>query len=428
MVNSLRHKIIVGFAAVAAFVVGLSLLAAYELWRVERAMAAEEAIAAVVDAVADMRRFEKNYLLYRDGGDLQQSRSLGETVAGLLVEHADTLSGIDGSGLPDQLRARLALYVQALDACAAAPGAANEAALRGEGKALTVATEQLAASRRAALHRATGSNRMWVLGIIVGCLSMLVATGYLLRHNVTRPLAAVREHLDSEKLASLRVMLSGIAHELNNPLSNISSSVQILIEEQQPDPEFVREHLAQMDEQTERARRIVASVLDLGRSHAARKQPVPLGPLVEETLALVRASLPASAAIDVHIPAEFTVPADNRRLQQALINLVRNAAEAIGPGGRIAIRAREEGGEALIEVSDNGCGIKNRELARVFEPFFSTKEVGKGTGLGLFIVHDIIAKHGGRITVTSTPGQGTSFLIRLPLGDNSMAVQPAVGE
>jgi two-component system NtrC family sensor kinase len=100
-----------------------------------------------------------------------------------------------------------------------------------------------------------------------------------------------------------------------------------------------------------------------------------------------------------------------------LINLLKNAAQACGGHGRIMVTARQEADAVAIEVTDDGCGIAAGDLDHVFDPFFTTKDVGLGSGLGLFIVHDIVKKHGGSIAVRSEPGCGTTFLIRLPLGD-----------
>ncbi len=129
---------------------------------------------------------------------------------------------------------------------------------------------------------------------------------------------------------------------------------------------------------------------------------------------MTRSLTPPDATITTDVGEDLQVDVDRQRFQQVLINLLQNAADVIGAGGRIHIDARRESSGTRISVSDNGPGIAPEDLPRIFDPFFSTKAVGKGTGLGLFIVHEIIGQHGGTISVDSQPGQGTRFSIHIP--------------
>jgi signal transduction histidine kinase len=262
-----------------------------------------------------------------------------------------------------------------------------------------------------------------------------------------------RHLVQSEKLASLGTLLSGVAHELNNPLSNISSSCQILMEELKQahgsrvngqekgkaassslplDPVFLNELLSQIDEQTDRARNIVRSLLEFSRDKEFEKEHLPLKRLIKETIRFVRGQLPLKVEIEIDIPDDITIFADKQRIQQAFLNLIKNAVEAINADGKISIRAqkvvstekKEEGaktecqieGDSIdIKISDTGSGIPSDVLPKIFDPFFTTKDVGKGSGLGLFIVHEIIEEHNGCIAVDSQIEKGTTFLIRLPL-------------
>ncbi|MBF0267291.1 MAG: HAMP domain-containing protein [Alphaproteobacteria bacterium] len=462
--NSLRRKIIFGYLAVGLFVFALSLAAIYELWRLERDLATEESLYSLVDAVMEARRFEKNYILYQGASDLEQNAFYVRQASRLLDSHAEILSVIDAPEIGPRLAALLEGYSQALDVFVKKPTDANEAMLRTFGKEMTEAAHQLAAWRRSDLHRAMTLHRYILIGVVAGGLALILISGTLVSLRVTRPLRQMQRRMEeiaagermtqidlpsndaeirsltdafnrvlgelelrsqqmlvSQKLASLGVMLSGVAHELNNPLSNISTSCQILLEEgKDADPEFLRWHLAQMDEQTERAKRIVASLLDFSRHQRFMKEHVGLKPLAQETLSFVRGQMPSGAAIDMDIPDDLTLPADRQRLQQVLINLLKNAAEACGAEGRVRLRAWTQDKIAMIEVADNGSGIPAADLPHIFDPFFTTKEVGRGSGLGLFIVHDIVKKHGGAISVTSPPEGGTEFLIRLPLDDNTI--------
>jgi signal transduction histidine kinase len=260
-------------------------------------------------------------------------------------------------------------------------------------------------------------------------LSIIAAFNHMLKELDLRQKSLMR----SERLASLGTMLSGVAHELNNPLSNISTSCQILLEEVgECDASTQKRYLEQIDQQTERARTIVHSLLDFSREKAFRKENVLLRPLVTQTVGFVRGEVSAKSVVQLSIPDDLSVLADAQRLQQVFVNLIRNALEGLGPDGRIRITAQAlhvsgppegtalgqgceaEGDIVEISVEDNGPGIEPDLLPRIFDPFFTTKDVGHGMGLGLFVVYEIVDEHGGCIAVQSMPEQGATFCIRLP--------------
>jgi two-component system NtrC family sensor kinase len=255
-----------------------------------------------------------------------------------------------------------------------------------------------------------------------------------------------QKHLvQREKLASLGTLLSGVAHELNNPLSNISSSAQILSEEiEDADPAFKRDLLSQIEEQTDRAKNIVRSLLEFSRDKEFKKEDLVLKDLFEETILFIKGEIPTKVGIAYDIPSDIVIFADKQRLQQAFLNLIKNAIQAIPDEGSVFISATkhiynwkiEEKPEVCdypqyrgkctgkcpaaedtvdIEIRDTGTGIPAEVLPRIFDPFFTTKDVGKGSGLGLSIVQEIVEDHNGCIGVDSQIGKGTTFLIRLPL-------------
>jgi signal transduction histidine kinase len=223
----------------------------------------------------------------------------------------------------------------------------------------------------------------------------------------------------SSRLVALGTMLSGVAHELNNPLSNISTSCQILLEENEDLPSDMRHDLlSQIDGEVLRAQRIVGTLLDFARERQYERGLAPLRPLVDEVLQLTRNLTPTDAVINIDIADALQIDVDRQRFQQVLINLLQNAAGVIGSGGQIRIAARREtraGDEGtVITVADNGPGIAPENLTRIFDPFYSTKPVGKGTGLGLFIVHEIVSQHGGTVSAESEPGHGCCFSVHIP--------------
>jgi signal transduction histidine kinase len=232
----------------------------------------------------------------------------------------------------------------------------------------------------------------------------------------------MRQHqlVQSEKLAALGTLLSGVAHELNNPLSNISTSAQILREEIEEDNvEFKKSLIGQIEVQSDKARDIVRTLLEFSRIKEFRKEKLLLGKLVEETILLIRGHAPSEVVISVDIPEDIFIIVDKQRMQQVLLNLIKNGIDAVQGHGHIWISALCTGcgtglDEVEILIEDDGPGIDAEHVKRIFDPFFTTKDVGKGSGLGLFIVHDIIEWHGGSISVESRPGLGTTFIIWLP--------------
>jgi signal transduction histidine kinase len=489
-IDSLRRKIVFGYGAVAALVVGLSVFSLVDMRLLEAQISAGERIGQFFGIALEIRRFEKNYFLYRESADFEENRAYVAQGRRLLVEHGKLFASFEQ---PERLRALLDTLddYAALMAAQAGEGGdpRREAAIRQAGKEIVTVAEGWARTERTLLQDQLARHRLWLI-VSIGVVAVLVIfLGQLLARRVARPLKQMEQNMAavaegrlaqlemtaddreiasltrafnrvlhelelrqgqlvrSEKLAALGTLLSGVAHELNNPLSNISTSCEILAEEladqkvgaggtvTTADQDFVKELLVQIDAETWRARRIVRSLLDYARDREFRREPLALAPLVEESLRLIKGQIPARVSIDIAIPAELTLAGDKQRLQQVLFNLVGNAVAALEGAGEIAVAARATrapvpanalafgqcpGGAAVeIEVRDNGHGIPAEVLPRIFDPFFTTKEVGQGLGLGLFVVFEIVEEHGGCIAVKSTPGQGSSFIIRLPAEENT---------
>jgi signal transduction histidine kinase len=218
-------------------------------------------------------------------------------------------------------------------------------------------------------------------------------------------------------MASLGTLTSGVAHELNNPINNISTTIQILLEElEEGDTEYQRMQLEEVERQVERARDIVRALLEFSRETDFSIQQVFLQDLIENTLKLIRGEVPADVEVETDLPPDIQIALDPRTIQQVLINLIINGIQAMPDGGRLQIRGFESPVDkgVCIQIQDMGIGISPDDLPKIFDPFFSTKEVGHGTGLGLSVSHGIVKKHGGRIDVQSVPGEGTTFTIFLP--------------
>lgn len=226
--------------------------------------------------------------------------------------------------------------------------------------------------------------------------------------------------LQAEKMAALGQTISGVAHELNNPLATILSWAERLAERDVDDK--TKQGLEVILGEAERAARIVRNLLTFARKRQTTRAMVDLNQVVRETLAL-RAyeqkvtNIQVVEALSTGLPEVF---ADGHQIKQVLLNLVINAEQAcLGANGRgtIVVRTMHDGdrGSAVLEVSDDGPGIPEERLGKVFDPFFTTKEVGQGTGLGLTVAYAIAREHGGRIWVESKMGKGTSFFVELPI-------------
>ncbi|WP_437675687.1 sensor histidine kinase [Sorangium sp. So ce131] len=222
-----------------------------------------------------------------------------------------------------------------------------------------------------------------------------------------------------EKLAAIGQLAASIGHELRNPLGAIRNATHYLKRrlggtELGADPR-VAQFLALMEKEIQACTRIIGDLLDFARERKPRRAACPLGPLVDDAFSVVQA--PAHVRLVNQVPADLPVPSlDKDQFRQVLVNLIQNAADAIPADreGRVGVAARAWEDEVVLSVADNGAGIPKENLARIFEPLFSTKL--KGTGLGLAISAGIVRMHGGTLEVESEPGEGTTFLIRLPRG------------
>ncbi len=245
----------------------------------------------------------------------------------------------------------------------------------------------------------------------------------------TRELRETQDQLmQAEKLKSLGQLVAGVAHELNNPIGFVHANLKLLDEfivkleaarERGEDTEQIREAinklLARSREGTDRVKQIVMDLRTFSRMDQAELQEVDLHEEIDRTLALMEPRL--KGGIDVKrdygdLPRVRCYPG---QLNQVFLNLLMNACDAVEGGGTIMIRTRRSGQGVRLDFHDDGPGIPADVQSRIFDPFFTTKPVGKGTGLGLSLSHGIIERHGGRIQVLSEPGEGTSFVIDLPL-------------
>ena len=287
--------------------------------------------------------------------------------------------------------------------------------------------EQEEAEIRAPVHRAV----MWgvlvvgmavILIIVTTVLATWLLTLQIDRANLERDDMS-KELIRSAKLASLGELSSGLAHEINNPLAIILSEQTNLsdlskeLPAEHPHRQEMLESIQRSKRQVERCAGITAKMLQFGRIPEPRNQPTQIGPRMQEIVELMGKQAQLKS-VELRLTLEPNLPnlvLDSTELQQVMVNLINNSLYAITRGGEIAVVARREAGRVRISVKDNGCGIAKENMNRIFQPFFTTKPVGHGTGLGLSVCYGIVRNWGGSMEVESQVGVGTEIIISLPI-------------
>ncbi len=479
---SLRGKILTTYGFSKAVLLIFALVVFADLYYLRTQIVEGEAVNAFREACQEMRREEKNLFLFHEASSLDslllqfESAELSLEDGRRAFEKNASASELSRARhVLQQYRAQLMQYP-----ALAEPGrAAQQKMIRASGQELSALAESFSSRERAMLAHAVRAAGWTLLTVFITVLLLGVGSALFLVRQVVRPLRELELQLDTiaeghgrqltlpsqdkevqsvvhhfnamlkrlqmqqnqlrhhEKAAALGVLVSGVAHELNNPLSNISTSVQLLMEDDgSAGPALRKQWLSQIDGESERARRIVRRLLDSVRQPKLRRQAHSVADLIQASLALVARQLPPAVEVSVGTMPERLLWADRERMHQVFINLLKNAADA--GATLIAITAVETTwadsvpentnhlvGEIVpvsqaksvlrIQIEDNGPGIAAENLAQIFDPFFTTHSAGGGTGLGLYLVEEIISEHGGCIAVENRADGGTRFTIWLPM-------------
>lgn len=430
------------------------------------------------NTILEARRYEKNYFLTLEYQNLHDALAYvndGEQALSNIMEEQGYRILVDNL---DERLEKLRRYKDALGALSGyyeggslkspegstADLSRHQEEVRTAGKRITSDVEQMVKKERQYVNELVAESRTYHFIALVAILCLCIFTALYLVFNVIRPLRSIEEAIDniargdyenipalstgdefeslvtslnrmidelhrrseqlaqSEKMASLGTLTSGVAHELNNPLNNISTSVQILLEElEDADLDYKKQLLTETENQVERARDIVKALLEFSRARSFSPKPVYFKELVDETLKLIKGEIPTKVKIEVDVPDSIRAELDPRRIQQVLMNLITNGIQAMRKGGTLYIVAsqNEEGQGFYFQVRDTGEGIPHSDLPKVFEPFFTTKDVGhkdvgQGSGLGLPVSKGIIEQHGGWIKAESEVGKGSTFTVFLP--------------
>jgi two-component system, NtrC family, sensor kinase len=237
----------------------------------------------------------------------------------------------------------------------------------------------------------------------------------LILEDVTARVRLEEQLQHSEKMASIGLLAAGVAHEVNTPLTGISSYTQML-KEQVKAEDLRYPLLEKIEKQTFRAAKIINNLLNFARSSTAEFELVDVNKSVLEVLSLLEHQMDKAR---IRIVKELTedlpeVRGNENRIQQVFFNLILNARDAMPKGGWLTIATHADEDTVVVEVRDTGHGIKREDVKRIYDPFFTTKGIGRGTGLGLSVSYGIVQEHGGAIFVDSAPGKGTTFQVALP--------------
>jgi len=222
----------------------------------------------------------------------------------------------------------------------------------------------------------------------------------------------------SEKLAVIGQLAAGVAHEIGNPLASISSLVQIL--QRRTKEDFTREQLSTIKENIDRISKIVRELVDFSRPPSHEKMVIQIIDVIKTALGIVKydkrvKEVKFETELDPSLPLLNVVP---DQILQVFVNILLNALDAVDGTGNIKVLSYTKNDHVIIEISDNGCGMSNETMGNIFDPFFTTKDVGKGTGLGLSVSYGIVKKFKGDIVVSSKPGEGSTFTVKLPILEN----------
>ena len=463
---NIRQKVTLGFTVcvmVICFVGGFSY---HYLRDIEFKQHVVQIADDLREIVLEMRRYEKNYLLYGLEEDFKENQRYNQKALEVLAAIVPDVQNLRVASQMDIFKLDLIAY-QGLMAQLAKSGERGHSASRGleeqlrtRGKALVDLSVQLVAFERYRILEIINTLKTQLLISLVVFLAFMGFFSYIVSRKIIQPLRVIEnttkriaqgdfkplpvldtrdetqrvveafnrmvaelerrqdQLVQGKKMSSLGVLTAGIAHQLNNPLNNISTSCQIILEElDQADLDFIRKMLTNVEQEVYRARDIVKGLLEFSRVREFSLKAIPLEDVVKRSIRLISSQVPPGIDLVDQVPWDLILDLDAQRMQEVFLNLFMNAIQAIKetPGEiRVSAMGYPDRHEAVITIEDTGVGIPKEELDRVFDPFYTTKEVGAGTGLGLSIVYGIIEKHHGSISVESQEGEGTRFMMRIP--------------
>jgi two-component system NtrC family sensor kinase len=470
---SLRFQIYLGFFLVFLFSVGIATAVVLSMFEMEDKLRFLEIVDDYVTEIQQARRFEKNYFLY--GTNLNDALENVYQAKGIFDHNGAELTRILGKTNLNILQQDMTRYESLLEQLAdlerrqkASPEdrvkkREIEVDLRKYGQKLLVFAQDLVRKEKTALSESILRSRnihiysLALLFIFVSCYAYFLGSRILRTINRFRDYAqriasgdftpimprrrfgdeftdlalAINQMImelerreavliQSHKMRAVGTLTAGVAHELNNPLNNISLSAHMLLEDYDTlSHEERKEMVVDVVKEAERSKKIIDNLLDFARESGSQLEPLDLAQLLRDTINLAANQIKLSGIkIEYHVTDNLPrIHGDSQQLRQVFLNLLLNAIDASEKGKKIQVLVlpADEPRYVAVKVIDFGKGIPEHILASIFDPFFTTKAKGKGTGLGLSVSQGIVAKHGGQIRVSSKEGEGSTFTVTLPI-------------
>lgn len=467
--KTIRGKITAFFVLCLAFVGVLTGLYYENTMSLRKKLVTIENFDDLLNNILELRRYEKNFTYYQDTASLDESVFYYFKIENLCNNLQEDVIRVAGQNACSQFREDLADYKRILEHNLAiaktGTGDIQVAQIRQKGKALVDFAQNLKKTKRRRIEQALGRSLIIPFASLAAFIILIAIVFHLVNRGILRPLLLVRmateqvardtftpiqyqEHkkdeisrliaafnrmaqelesrqeqlLQSRKLASIGTFTSGIAHELNNPLNNISLTAETLqivcadMSNQEVD-DLIQDILTQAD----RASQVVKNLLEFSRTEKPFLRTLTITEVINRTLKLIKNQIMITGIeLEKEIPDKLPpIKGKRQDLEQVFLNILANGIQAMPNGGKLAVRAGSgPDGYIRTDISDTGNGIKPSDMEHIFDPFFTTKEVGKGTGLGLSLVYAIVKNHGGYIEVKSELHKGTTFSIYLPVAED----------
>jgi signal transduction histidine kinase len=470
---SVKSQIYIANALVFILALAVSVILIYDIYKIRDRLDFLEVAQEFTVEIQQARRYEKNFFLYQT--NLDDALENIQLARAIITDNADQFESILGPRQQQTFVHQLESYANLLEELTTVKRSdsaklsdrqfmANiERELRQYGKNIVTVSERLMESERAFLSQTLDRKRnIHIVSLVILLLLLVVNTSLLvsrLVHILTRfsgyaqriaagdftPITPIRRYRDeftglsvainemireivhreaaliqTHKMRAIGTLTAGVAHELNNPMNNIMLTTHMLMEDYADLPDDERlDMLKDVADEVARAKKIVGNLLDFARESTSMIQTLDLEKLLRSTIRLAENQVRMSG-IKIELQVTENLPhihGDGQKLQQVFLNLILNAVDASKKGDKIQVIALPHGSadHIAIKIVDYGQGIPSHILPSIFDPFFTTKAKGSGTGLGLSVSQGIVAKHGGKILVSSEESSGSIFTVVLPV-------------
>jgi signal transduction histidine kinase len=474
MFNTIRSRIIAVFSLGVALLLVATTITYLSIFSLSDKLHIIESYDDLFNNILEVRRYEKNFVLYQDALSLKESIVYLDKVRDLSKTLATNISIIVGGDEFSRFRNTLSDYQRLIESYLVADNnamsASDVALVRLKGKELVDFAQKLITSKRQRIHKVLIRTLVIPFVFLLIFITAILLTFRIVARDILKPLQLIQrttkeiargnftplnyksrskdeiydltsafnkmareiderqeELVQSRKIAALGTFTAGVAHEINNPLNNISLTAEALIEDFGPEiPGEAKELVLDILFQSERAADVVGNLLDFSRSERSSSCDLLVDDVIRRTIKLVKNQMMLSG-IQPGVKIAPGIPKIRgtlRHLQQVFLNLFLNAIHAMPDGGELTVEAKPYSEEFVrIEVKDTGVGIKAEDLQKIFDPFYTTKGVGRGTGLGLSVTYAIVKEHGGYIEVDSAVGKGSTFSVYIPICKGKIEVE-----